>query len=146
MIAVDASILVYAHRADSPWNEAAVTCLDGLAQSNVSWAIPWPCLYEFYAVVTHPRIYAPPSSPKQAVEQLDAWLEAPKLALIAEETAHWASLKEQLLRGKVSGPLLHDARVAALCLAHGVSELWTVDRDFSRFPELYTKNPLIEQD
>lgn len=33
-------------------------------------------------------------------------------------------------------------RVAALCLAHGVRELWTADRDFSRFPALATANPL----
>jgi hypothetical protein len=27
-------------------------------------------------------------------------------------------------------------------LAHGVRELWTVDRDFGRFPALATSNPL----
>ena len=146
MIAVDANILVYAHRADSAWNEAAIACLDGLAEQGTSWGIPWPCVYEFYTIVTHPRIYEPPSSPKQAVEQLEAWLEAPELTLLAEEAAHWAVLKQQLLRGKVSGPHVQDARIAALCLAHGVTELWTADRDFSRFPALRTRNPLLDQE
>jgi len=31
----------------------------------------------------------------------------------------------------------------ALCRLHGVRELWTVDRDFSRFPGLKVKNPLV---
>jgi hypothetical protein len=43
----------------------------------------------------------------------------------------------------VAGAKVHDARIAALCLSHGVAELWTADRDFSRFPSLTTRNPLI---
>ena len=48
-----------------------------------------------------------------------------------------------LADGKISGPAVHDARVAALCLTHGVQALWTADRDFTRFPRLRTVNPLI---
>jgi len=44
---------------------------------------------------------------------------------------------------KVAGPRIHDARIAAVCLAHGVTELWTADRDFSRFPALRTRNPCV---
>ena len=143
MIAVDTNILVYAHRADSPWNESAYARLRELAEGRSSWAIPWPCVYEFFSVVTHARIYAPPSSTAQAVDQLEAWFAAPGLTLLAEAGDHWSSLKQQLLAGKVTGPLVHDARIAALCIAHGVSELWTVDRDFGRFVELRTRNPLV---
>ncbi len=42
----------------------------------------------------------------------------------------------------LQGALVHDARVAALCLFHGVRVLWSADRDFSRFPELTVLNPL----
>jgi toxin-antitoxin system PIN domain toxin len=144
VIAVDTNILVYAHRADSPWNQAAYACLQALAEQRSSWAIPWPCVYEFFSVVSHPRIYAPPSSTEQAIGQLDAWFEAPGLTLLAEEGAHhWQILRLQLLRAKVTGPLAHDARIAALCLAHGVSELWSADRDFGRFGDLQTRNPLL---
>jgi predicted nucleic acid-binding protein len=38
---------------------------------------------------------------------------------------------------------VHDARIAALCLQHGVRELWSADRDFNRFPALRTRNPLV---
>ena len=61
MIAVDTNILVYAHREDSPWHEAAWSCVAAMAEGRDSWAIPWPCLHEFVAIATHPRIYAPPS-------------------------------------------------------------------------------------
>jgi predicted nucleic acid-binding protein len=58
MIAVDTKILVYAHRADSEWHAPAMEVLAGLANGAAPWAIPWPCVHEFLAVVTHPRIFA----------------------------------------------------------------------------------------
>ncbi|HVS14740.1 MAG TPA: TA system VapC family ribonuclease toxin [Thermoanaerobaculia bacterium] len=145
MIALDTNILVYAHRADSPWHEAASPCVRALAEGRAAWAIPWPCLYEFVAIVTHPRIYDPPTPVPQALEQVDAWLESPWLALLAEDLDHWTALRPQLLAARVSGPQVHDARVASLCLSHGVSELWTADRDFSRFPDLAVRNPLVSR-
>ena len=60
MIAVDTNLLVYAHREDSPFHQRAAECITGLAEERASWAIPWPCLHEFFAIVTHPRIYAHP--------------------------------------------------------------------------------------
>lgn len=31
--------------------------------------------------------------------------------------------------------------IAAICITHGVTELWTADRDFGRFPALRIRNP-----
>lgn len=143
MIALDTNILVYAHRRDSAWHAAAAKAVAGLAMGRAAWAIAWPCLYEFYSIVTHPRIYAPPSPPAVALAQIDAWLESPGLNLLAEGEGHWPALRQTLQAARVSGPLVHDARVAALCLRHGVSELWTADRDFGRFAALRVRNPLV---
>jgi len=142
MIAVDSNILVYAHREDSPWHEAALRCVTGLAEGRAQWGIPWPCLHEFLAVTTHPRIYAPPTPLDRAIEQVEAWLESPRLVLLAEDEAYWPKLRELVLSGKAAGPRVHDARIATICLRHGVDELLTIDRDFSRFPELKIRNPL----
>lgn len=144
MIAVDTNLLVYAHRTDSAWHGRASALVRALAEGGRPWAIPWPCLHEFFAVVTHPRIYAPASTPAEAVAQLQAWAESPMLVLLSEGPAHLDRLAELLVRGRVVGARVHDARVAALCLAHGVRELWSADRDFSRFPALRTRNPLLE--
>jgi len=100
LIAVDTNLLIYAHREDSPWHEVAFSIVKELAESPAAWAIPWPCIDEFFSIVTHPRIYRPPR--------------------------------------------VHDARVAALCIEHGVRELWTADRDFSRFASIRVRNPLVE--
>jgi hypothetical protein len=143
VIAVDASLLVLAHREDSPWHEAAVSRLEELAEGRAPWAIPWPCLHEFLAVVTHPAIYDPPSPAATALEQVTAWLESPSLVLLAEAPGYWEVLRPALDAGRSAGPQIHDARVAALCRLHGVRELWTVDRDFSRYPLLAVRNPLV---
>jgi hypothetical protein len=39
--------------------------------------------------------------------------------------------------------MVHDVRIAALCVVNGVSELLAADRNFGRFNELKTRNPLI---
>ena len=143
MIATDTNILVYAHRADSEWHERAKSCIERLAEGRVAWGIPWPCVHEFLAIATHRRIYDPPSTVNEAVEQIETWLEAPVAVLLSEGVAHWDELKGQLMAGRVNGPLVHDARIAAMCISHGVTELWTADRDFSRFPGLPARNPLL---
>jgi hypothetical protein len=142
VIAVDTNVLVYAHRADSPWHEAAARAVRGLAESRSAWAIPWPCVHEFLAIVTHPRIYRPPTPVAGAIDQIEAWLDSPSLVPIGEGAGYWQSLRPLLLDGRIEGPRVHDARIAALCLLHGIDELWSVDRDFSRFTSLEVRNPL----
>lgn len=144
MIAVDTNILVYAHREDAEWHVAAYEKLRHLAEGNAAWAIPWPCIHEFLVIVTHPRIYRPPSSLAAAIDQVEAWLESRTVVLLAESNVHWPQLKELLLSGKAVGAKVHDARIAALCQQHGVGELWSSDRDFGRFPNVPVVNPLIE--
>jgi uncharacterized protein len=142
LIAVDTNLLVHAHRADAEWHDRAAECIRGLAEGREAWAVPWPCIHEFLAIATHPRIWDPPTPIGAALDQVEAWLESPRLVLLAEDHEHWAALRALLEAGRIVGPRVHDARIAALCLAHGVRELWTADRDFSRFPSLVTVNPL----
>jgi hypothetical protein len=142
LIAIDTNLLVYAHRRDSRWHVPAVQLIESLANGRDAWAIPWPCIHEFYAIATHPRLYARPSTPAQALDQWHAWRDSPSLMLLAEDEAYWPALESIIDRSRVVGPAIHDARIAALCLRHGVHELLTADRDLSRFAGLVTRNPL----
>ncbi|MBV8189335.1 MAG: PIN domain-containing protein [Alphaproteobacteria bacterium] len=145
MIAVDTNVLVYAHREDSPFHQQAAGRIAELAEGVAAWAIPWPCIHEFLSIVTHPKIYAPPTPLERALDQLDAWLQSPTLTLLAETQDYLTTLRRLLLSGRVSGPKVHDARIAALCQQHGVRELWSIDRDFGRFPALSVVNPLASR-
>ena len=142
MTGVDTNILVYAHRADSPFHQKADSIIAALAEGRPSWAIPWPCLYEFYAIVTHPRIYNPPTPAADALIQLHRWLESPTLILLHESESFFETFAVLVTKSGVQGGAIHDARIAALCLRHGVKKLLSADRDFSRFPQLRTENPL----
>lgn len=143
MNAVDTNLLVYAHRAESEWHAAAAAQLRQLAEGRAPWAIPWPCLHEFFAIVTHKRIFDPPTPAENAVSQIEAWLESPSLVLLSEGVDHWTNLRRLVVEGRLAGPVVHDARVAAICLSHAIDELWSADRDFSRFAGLAVRNPLI---
>lgn len=144
MIALDANILVYCHRRDSEWYERALPRVRVLAENRAPWAIPWPCIHEFFAAVTHPRVFPVPTPIEAALDQIDALLQSPSLVLLSETEGYWQHLNQIVKSGRVVGPLVHDARIAALCLQHGVTELWTADRDFGRFPALTVRNPLID--
>ncbi|MXY53907.1 MAG: PIN domain-containing protein [Gammaproteobacteria bacterium] len=144
MIAVDTNVLVHAHRTDSEWHSRAKAEIRSLAEGRANWGIPWPCVHEFLAIVSHPRIYDPASTTAEAVDQVDAWLASPVAILLGEAESHWDVLKEVLFAGRVRGPVVHDARVAAICIANGVTEFWTADRDFNRFPKLAVRNPLLD--
>ena len=142
MIAVDTNVLVYAHRREVPLHDSARDLLASLARGDRPWGIPWPCVYEFLGVVTNRRIWKETATPPdRAWAQLRAWIESPSNRLLAE-TDDFPDLLERLLtRPRVRGPVVHDARVAAICLAHGVDALLTRDRDFALFPELVTRDP-----
>lgn len=143
MIAVDTNILVYAHRKDSEFHDSARALLQTLAEGAHAWSIAWPSVHEFYAIVTHARIYRPPTPIVRALDQIDAWLASPSLVLLGETSKHWTHLRKMLIDAKIEGAKVHDARIAALCAQHGVRELWSADRDFGRFPQIVVRNPLI---
>ncbi len=142
MIGVDTNLLVHAHRRDSAFHDAAKRAVAIQAEGRERWAIPLHCLIELYGIATHPSIWKRPSTPAEAVDQIRAWRESPTLLVLAEDPAGTDVLLDLLVRSRVHGPKVHDARIAALCLEHGVRELWTLDREFSRFPALATRNPL----
>ena len=143
MIAVDSNLLIYAHRGEVEQNEEAFRLIAGLADGRGMWAIPFPCLHEFLRIVTDPRIYRTPTPLDDAFAQIDDWTASRALRLLGEGSRHLDLLVDISREGRVRGAAIHDARIAAICLEHGVSELWTADRDFGRFPSLKTRNPLV---
>lgn len=144
MLAVDTNVLVYAHRYTDDFHDRARELVLDLAEGTHPWAIPWPCIYEFYGVVTNPKIWGEDASTvNEAVRQLKYWMDSPSIRLLSESGSFDSVFFELLNRHTVKGPAIHDARIAALCLAHGVELLITADRDFHLYPELPIQNPFI---
>ena len=143
MRALDTNVLVHAEILTSPFHAVARKVLDHAANGLAPWAIPWPCVYEFLRVVTHPRVYHPPMPSAVALRDLRHVLASPSLVLLGETPRHAEVMATVVAASGVTGNLIHDAHIAALCLEHGVSELVTGDGDFARFPQVRTTNPFI---
>ena len=143
MIAIDTNLLVYAHRRESRVGEAAYRVISELAEGDRPWAIPWPCCFEFLSVVTNRRIWKDRATKSEhAWRQFHAWTASPSSRLIGETDDFTDILQRFIVRPHVVGGVVHDARIAALCVAHGVEVLLTRDRDFSLFPELRAHDPI----
>ncbi len=136
MRAVDSNVLIYAFLSDSEFHQQAKSVVSALAIAAAPWAIPWACVHEFYGVVTRRSLFPAGPSPVHAVAQLDEWFRSPSLQLLSESRNHWQTLVGLIGSAGITGPLIHDAKIAAICLDHGVSEFITVDRDFRRFAAL----------
>ncbi len=138
MIAIDT-----AFRPEVPRHGQANESLKGLLESGRPWGLPWSVAHEFLAVVTQPQIWRAPATTSQALAALSAWSSAPGARFLGEGPGYADVLKRILSGDDVRGSRIFDARIAAICLFNGVRELWSADRDFSRFPEVRIHNPLV---
>lgn len=141
MQAIDTNILIYAEITSSQYHRPARQALTELAEGAAPWALPWPCIYEFLRVVTHPRVFHPPVPLEVALTDLRAITDSPSLLLLSETERHVELMTSIVKEAGVTGNLIHDAHIAALCIEHGVTELISADRDFLRFKPLKIVNP-----
>ena len=146
MIAIDTNFLVYARRHEAIHHAEAKRLLAELSEGLRPWAIPWPCVYEFLRVITHPRVFKPPTQLAMALEDLDQLFDSPAISLLGEGPGHRAHLRNMVTAGRASGNIAHDAHIAALLREHGVREFWTTDKDFHRFPGIAVRNPFTAEE
>lgn len=136
MIAVDTNVLVYAHRAETAQHSAAARRLVELAEGTGLWGLPVFCAGEFIRVVTHRRVFNPPSTLDEAIQFLERVVAAPACHILWPESGFFELLTAIARQADARGNLAFDAQIAALCRQHGVSVLLTNDRDFARFEGL----------
>ena len=136
MIAVDTNVLVMAHRAESPQHAITLARLTSLANREVPWALPVFCIAEFVRVVTHRRVFDPPTDLTTALRFIEGLLEAPSARLLLPTDAYPREFARVSTDAKATGNLTFDAQIATVCAEHGVREIITADRDFARFDGL----------
>ena len=136
MIAVDTNILLYADREETPQHRAALRALRRLAEGHEAWAIPIQCVGEFLRVVSHDRVFQPPTPIGEALASIETLLASPAARLLLPGNRYLQILRDVIARSGVRGNLVFDAQIAAVCLEHGATTLLTVDRDFTRFQGL----------
>jgi toxin-antitoxin system PIN domain toxin len=133
LIAVDTNVLIYAHRSESERHAEALRTLKDLAEGDRPWGLPVFCLAEFVRVVTHLRVFTPPSDLRTALDFLDRLLESPSIRVLLPTHDYPRTFRNVCEDAEVRGNLAFDAQIVALGIEHGVHELVTADRDFARF-------------
>lgn len=136
MIAVDTNTLVYADCEESSLHAAALQVLRRLAEGDEAWAIPVFCVGEFLRVVSHDRLFDPPTPVMEAVDSVDSLFASPSSRLLTPGDRYLPLLRNLIAESHAQGNLVYDAQIAAVCLEHGATVLLTEDRDFARFRSL----------
>jgi len=138
---VDANILLYASDSSSPKHAEAIRFLKQRASDPDLFCIAWPTLIAFLRIATHPRIFAQPLSPDDALGNVESLLSLPRVRLLSEGEGFLEVYREVTAHFPVRGNLVPDAQLAALLRQHGVRKLYTVDRDFRKFDFLEVADP-----
>jgi predicted nucleic acid-binding protein len=141
MIALDTNILVYAHRAGVPKHRAAQRSIEEVAASAGGWCIPFPCVAEFWAVVTHPASTGRPSRPREARQFLDNLVSA-GAKILYPRTGALDRLVELAVRLDVQGARIFDLQIGLICQDAGAREIWSHDGNFIAIPGLVVSDPL----
>jgi toxin-antitoxin system PIN domain toxin len=141
VIVVDANLLIYAYDLDSAHHKKSLSWLEELLSGVEAVGLPWQSVSAFLRVITNRRLPGMRVSLEQAVQVVDEWLQQPNVQVLVPADQHWSVLRQMILEGRASGPLVSDAEIAAITIEQG-AVLHTTDRDFARFPGLRWKNPL----
>ncbi len=140
---LDASLLIFAHDASSPFHERARTWVEEQLNGPRRVAIPWPSVLAFLRITTNPRVSDRPLGPAQAWRHVETWFASPVVWEPVPTEGHRALLGRMVVDLHLTANLIPDAHLAALALEHGL-EVCSADGDFARFPGLRWHNPLHE--
>ncbi len=131
--AIDTNVLVYAYREEMSRHNDARSLVHRLSEGDTPWAIPVFCISEFLRVVTHRGIFHPPTPLEDAVIAIEHLLQSPSVRLLLPGDRYWSIFSSVLHRVRVSGNVIFDAQIVALCLEHGVQTIISEDRDLRGF-------------
>lgn len=143
MEAIDTNLLVYYFRSDHAFHNRADEFLTELLESGRPVGIPYHCMVEFLAIVTNPRIFKNPDTLEAALDDLELLAECPTLLVLGHTSGFLKNMRTLCSGAHIYGGRVYDAQIASICLQNHVQTFYSADRDFSRFPALKIKNPLL---
>ncbi|MBN2496676.1 MAG: type II toxin-antitoxin system VapC family toxin [Deltaproteobacteria bacterium] len=138
---VDVNMLVYAHRQDTAHHEVCHRFIDELVNGDQSFGMAELVLSGFLRLVTHPRIFNPPTPLAQALAFIQAIRKRRNHVVVAPGARHFSIFLRLVEASKARGNLIPDAYLAALAIESGC-EWITTDMDYARFEGLKWHNPL----
>lgn len=141
MILIDVNVLVYAHRSDAAHHPKYSEWLESVINGDSPYGLADIVLSGFLRIVTHPKIFNPPTPMGTALEFARQIRGRPQCMFINPGQRHWEIFENLCRTSGAKGNLVPDAYLAALAIESGC-EWITTDRDFTRFPGLKVRHPL----
>jgi hypothetical protein len=138
---VDSNILIYAVNIYATEHDTCKQWLEDALMDEEEVGFSWFTINGFLRISTHTRVFAKPLPIREAIEQMQQWLDSPVVRIVEPTSRHWALHKELLLAVGAAGNLTTDAHFAALAISHNAT-LVSCDNDFARFRRLKWENPL----
>jgi toxin-antitoxin system PIN domain toxin len=137
----DANILLYASDRSSERHDAAREFLESCAARRDVLCLTWPTLMAYLRIATHPKIFAAPLTPEEALGNLNALLALPQARVLSERDGFMDAYLHVTGSTIVRGNLVPDAHVAAILFQNGVRTLYSNDRDFRKFESVEVRDP-----
>ena len=137
----DVNVLVSAFRADSIHHDRCRAWLDDACSDRQPVGLSELVLSGVLRVLTHPRIFHPPTPTNAAAAFVDALLAQPATATVRPGAGHWRIFRNLFAVRHLTGNRIPDAYHAALAIEHGC-EWVTLDQGFSMYPGLKYRNLL----
>ena len=139
---IDVNILLYASDTRSPLHAKAAAFLARCAANREVFCLAWVTVMSYLRMSTHPAIFARPLTHDEALHNIEVLLNLPHSRAIGEEDGFWDTYRKVTAEVPTRGNLVPDARLASILLGHGVTTIYTHDRNFRRFPVLDVRDPL----
>ncbi len=141
---VDTNVLLYAANADDEAHNVARELLERLAEGPDLLYLFWPTIFGFLRIATHPAVFPNPYSPREAVAAIAGLIDRPNVRTPSEEDGFW-NLYSSTADDQTRGNHVPDAHLAALMRQHGVTVIYTRDRDFRRYDGIEPRDPFASR-
>ncbi len=138
---LDVNLLLYASDRSSERHGAARGFLEECAARPDILCLAWPVLLSYLRIATHPRVFAAPLTPDEALGNIAALLALPHVRAVGEMEGFLEAYRHVAGNVVVRGNLVPDAHLAAILFQHGVRTLYSSDRDFRKFESLDVRDP-----
>lgn len=144
-VTVDTNVLLYASNSDALEHERAGALLGHLAAGPSLVVLLWPTLMGYLRLATHPSIFSSPLAPAEALANVESLLQRPHVRAAGEIEGFWTSYRRVTDTVTSRGNLVPDAHLVALMHQHGVSRIWSRDRDLRKFDGITVSDPFTDR-
>jgi predicted nucleic acid-binding protein len=138
---LDTNILVRCMQPSSPEYQTTIAAIEKLSKRGEETLITAQTIVEFWSVATRPAdqngLGLTPSQADVEVRKMEALF-----ALLPDVPGIYSHWRRVVVSAGVSGRQVHDARLVAVMLVHGVTHLLTLNTsDFKRYRGIVVVHP-----